>query len=140
MPWNNQSGGGGWKSGGGNGGGPWGQGPSGGGGQPPDLEEMLKRGQDKVKQVMHGGGVPGPLLFLVAVVACAVIGGTAVFTAALPVATRIYKTEVHGVPQGDAFFPAIDWDDWQEATREALPRGPHDDFDATLLVIDRRAT
>ncbi|MFA6141145.1 MAG: protease modulator HflK N-terminal domain-containing protein, partial [Hyphomicrobium sp.] len=60
MPWNNQSGGGGWKSGGGNGGGPWGQGPSGGGGQPPDLEEMLKRGQDKVKQVMHGGGVPGP--------------------------------------------------------------------------------
>ncbi len=75
MPWNNQSGGGGWKSGGGgNGGGPWGQGPSGGGGGgQPDLEEMLKRGQDKVKQVMHGGGVPGPLLFLVAVIACSVI-------------------------------------------------------------------
>lgn len=72
MPWSNQSGGGGWKSGGGgNGGGPWGQGPS--GGQPPDLEEMLKRGQDKVKQVMHGGGIPGPLLFLVAIIACAVI-------------------------------------------------------------------
>ncbi len=63
MPWSNQSGGGGgWKSG--NGGGPWGQGPSGGGGgQPPDLEEMLKRGQDKVKQVMHGGGIPAPLCF-----------------------------------------------------------------------------
>ncbi|HWK34504.1 MAG TPA: FtsH protease activity modulator HflK [Hyphomicrobium sp.] len=76
MPWNNQSGGGGWKSGGGggNGGGPWGQGPSGGGGGgQPDLEEMLKRGQDKVKQVMHGGGVPGPLLFLIAVIACSVI-------------------------------------------------------------------
>jgi membrane protease subunit HflK len=71
MPWNNQSGGGGWKSGG-NGGGPWGQG-SGGGGQPPDLEKMLKRGQDKVKQVMRGGGVPGPLLFLVAIVAGAII-------------------------------------------------------------------
>jgi len=74
MPWSNQSGGGGgggWKSGGGNGGGPWGKGPS--GGQPPDLEEMLKRGQDKVKQVMHGGGIPGPLLFLVAIIACAVI-------------------------------------------------------------------
>ncbi len=72
MPWNNQSGGGGgWK--GGNGGGPWGQGPAGGGGQPPDLEEMLKRGQDKVKQVMHGGGVPGWLLFLVAIAAGAII-------------------------------------------------------------------
>lgn len=78
MPWNNQSGGGGsggggggWKSGGGGpwGQGPWGQGPGGGGqggGQQPDLEEILKRGQDRVKQVMHGGGVPGPLLLLLA--------------------------------------------------------------------------
>lgn len=81
MPWSNQSGGGGWKSGGGgNGGGPWGQGGgSGGGGQPPDLEEMLKRGQDKVKQVMHGGGIPGPLLLLVAAIACAVIAWQAFF-------------------------------------------------------------
>ncbi len=79
MPWSNQSGGGGgWKSG--NGGGPWGKGPSGGGGgQPPDLEEMLKRGQDKVKQVMHGGGIPAPLLFLVAIVACAIIAWQAFF-------------------------------------------------------------
>jgi modulator of FtsH protease HflK len=76
MPWSNQSGGGGWKSGNGGGGGPWGQGPGGGGGgggQQPDLEEMLKRGQDRVKQVMHGGGIPGPLLFLVGMIAIAVI-------------------------------------------------------------------
>lgn len=72
MPWSNQSGGGnggGWKGGGG--GGPWGQGP---GNQPPDLEEMLKRSQDRMKQVMHGGGVPGPLAFLAAIVAAAVVG------------------------------------------------------------------
>jgi membrane protease subunit HflK len=74
MPWNNQSsGGGGWKSGGG--GGPWGQGPSGGGGgNQPDLEEILKRGQDKVKQVMHGSGVPGPLMLLLSAVALAIVG------------------------------------------------------------------
>ncbi|HYD15973.1 MAG TPA: FtsH protease activity modulator HflK [Hyphomicrobium sp.] len=79
MPWSNQSGGGGngggWKGGGG-GGGPWGQGP---GSQPPDLEEMLKRSQDRMKQVMHGGGVPGPLAFLAAVVAAAVVGWYAFF-------------------------------------------------------------
>ncbi len=77
MPWNNQSGGGGWKSGGG-GGGPWGQGPwgqgSGGGNQQPDLEEILKRGQDKMKQVMHGSGLPGPLLLIISAVAIAVVG------------------------------------------------------------------
>jgi membrane protease subunit HflK len=80
MPWSNQSGGGsgnggGWKGGGG-GGGPWGQGP---GNQPPDLEEMLKRSQDRMKQVMHGGGVPGPLAFLAAVAAAAVVGWYAFF-------------------------------------------------------------
>jgi len=82
MPWNNQSGGGGWKSGGGPGsGGPWGQGPwgQGGGGNQPDLEEILKRSQDKMKQVMHGSGVPGPLLFLAAIVGCAVVAWYAFF-------------------------------------------------------------
>ncbi len=74
MPWNNQSsGGGGWKSGGGAGG-PWGQGPGGGGGNQPDLEEILKRGQDKMKQVMHGSGVPGPLILLLSAVALAIVG------------------------------------------------------------------
>ena len=72
MPWNNQNGGGGgWKSGGG----PWGQGPGGAGpGGQPDLEEILKRSQDRMKQVMHSGGVPGPLLLLIAAIAAAVVG------------------------------------------------------------------
>jgi membrane protease subunit HflK len=82
MPWNNQSGGGGgWKSGGGGsgggGGGPWGQGPSGGGGgggrpPQPDLEELLKRSQDRLKQVMPGSGLPGPLMMLIGAVMVAV--------------------------------------------------------------------
>jgi membrane protease subunit HflK len=69
MPWSNQSGGG--RKGGG--GGPWGQGPS-GPHQQPDLEELLKRSQDRLKQVMPGGtGVPSSLLFLGAVVLAAVV-------------------------------------------------------------------
>ena len=55
MPWSNQSGGGGgWKGGGG----PWGQGPSsgGGGGSSPDIEDLLRKGQDKLKQAIPGGG------------------------------------------------------------------------------------
>jgi modulator of FtsH protease HflK len=91
MPWNNQggsggggsggSGGGGWKGGGGNGGGPWGQGGGGGGSgnQPPDLEEILKRSQDKMKRVMDGGGLPGPILFLAAAFGCALIAWNAFF-------------------------------------------------------------
>jgi membrane protease subunit HflK len=55
MPWNNQTGGG--RPGGG-GRGPWGTGPS-GGGTPPDLEEFLKRSQEKIRQALpkgFGGG------------------------------------------------------------------------------------
>ncbi|MEZ5818415.1 MAG: FtsH protease activity modulator HflK [Hyphomicrobiaceae bacterium] len=87
MPWSNQSGGGGgWKSGGsggggGGGGGPWGQGPwgqgpsgGGGGGQQPDLEELLKRSQDRLKQVMPGSGLPGPLMLLIAAPIVALLG------------------------------------------------------------------
>ena len=40
----------------------------------PDLEEILKRSQDKLKQVIPGGsGLPGSLVFLLAVVAAAVL-------------------------------------------------------------------
>ena len=54
MSWNNQGGPwGGGGSGGGQGGGqsPWSRGP-GGGGQPPDFEEMLRRGQDRMKNLV----------------------------------------------------------------------------------------
>jgi modulator of FtsH protease HflK len=46
------------------------------GGQPQqdDLEALLKRGQDKFKQVMPGGsGLPGSLLFLIAAATAAII-------------------------------------------------------------------
>jgi membrane protease subunit HflK len=62
MPWSNQGGGPWGSSGGGGGGGggkgPWGTGPqhSGGGSNPPDLEELLRRSQDKLRTVLPGGG------------------------------------------------------------------------------------
>ena len=80
MPWNNQSGGGGgWKSGGGGDnnkpGGPWGSGPGGGGNnQQPDLEAILKKGQDKLKQFQQGSGLPGPLMLLLGALIVAFAG------------------------------------------------------------------
>jgi membrane protease subunit HflK len=67
MPWKNQSGGGGPWGGGGNGGGPWGQGPRGPGsgpqGSPPDLEDIIRRGQDRLKNALPGGGAANPAVF-----------------------------------------------------------------------------
>ena len=67
-----------------------------------------------------------------------VIGGTTVFESALPLAHRIYKTEVHSSPAGDAFFPHVDWGKWLEVSREALPRAPNDDCTSTLVMLERR--
>lgn len=62
MPWNDQNGGGngngGWQGGGG-GRGPWGQPPSGGGQQPPDLEELIRKGQERLRSFIPGGGGGG---------------------------------------------------------------------------------
>lgn len=77
MPWNSQGGGGSpWGSGGGSGGsgggrgqGPWGPG---GGPQPPNLEEMLRRGQERLKSVMPGGAGSSRGIILVLLIALAV--------------------------------------------------------------------
>ncbi len=67
MPWKNQ-GGGNWQNG--NGRGPWGQGPGGGGAgggdQTPDLEDLIRRGQERFRSVTGGGGgLSGGFIFLI---------------------------------------------------------------------------
>jgi len=68
MPWSNQSGG------GGGAGGPWGPRPGGPGGQQPDLEEILRKSQDRLRQAMPGGGMGGLLAGILAAILVVVIG------------------------------------------------------------------
>lgn len=73
MPWNDKSGGGGgpWGGGGGNNQGPWGQGPrgpSGPQGTPPDLEDIIRRGQDRLRNALPGGGGSPAVYLLIALV------------------------------------------------------------------------
>lgn len=67
-----------------------------------------------------------------------IIGGAEVFRAALPLADRIYLTRVHGRPDGDVVWDDLDPQVWREASREALPQTPRDQFPADLVVLDRR--
>src|SRR5438445_7711393 len=89
MPWSNQ-GGGPWGSGGGKG--PWGSGqqPS-GGSTPPDLEELLRRSQDKLRTVLPGGNLGGKgvaLILLAAILVWAASGFFKVDTNELGVVLR----------------------------------------------------
>ncbi|HUN98488.1 MAG TPA: FtsH protease activity modulator HflK [Bradyrhizobium sp.] len=63
MPWKNQ-GGGPWGSGPK---GPWGSGPQPAGPRPPDLEDLLRRTQDRLQQLLPGGHFSGAGIVLVVV-------------------------------------------------------------------------
>ncbi|APW99236.1 dihydrofolate reductase [Halobiforma lacisalsi AJ5] len=47
-----------------------------------------------------------------------VAGGATVYEGFLPVLDRLVVTEIHDDPEGDAYFPAIDPEDWIEADRD----------------------
>jgi modulator of FtsH protease HflK len=69
MPWSNQNGGGPW--GGGKNQGPWGQGPNRprNNGGPPDLEDIIRRGQERLKTVIPGGFNSGVALIVLLLLA-----------------------------------------------------------------------
>jgi dihydrofolate reductase len=50
---------------------------------------------------------------------CFVIGGGTVYDETLPLADRVYATEVEHNLEGDTFFPSIDSPEWQLAERSA---------------------
>ncbi|EKE73805.1 FtsH protease activity modulator HflK [Oceanibaculum indicum] len=87
MPWNSNQGGGqgggpwGSGGGGGNGGSPWGR-PGGGGGgggggpQPPNIEELIKKGQERFQNMMPGGFGNTKGIILVLLVAVALWGAS----------------------------------------------------------------
>lgn len=66
-------------------------------------------------------------------------GGAEIYAMTLPMADRIYLTEIHMTPEGaDTFFPEFDMDSWQETARTYNKAGPKDDADCTFITYDRK--
>src|SRR5262245_8688553 len=137
MAWNNQGGGpwGGGGGGGGQGGGnsPWSRGP-GSGGQPPDFEEMLRRGQDRMKNLVPGGMGPGKVGILIV--------GVAVV---LWLASGLYQVQPaeRGVPlvfgkfKGELTEPGLHWN-WPAPVGSVLT--PNVDAQNTVEIGFRGST
>lgn len=67
-----------------------------------------------------------------------VIGGVALFEMALPLARRLYISEVEAEPEGDAWFPPFDEAEWTEVSAERVEPGEKDDHAFTFRVLERR--
>lgn len=83
----------------------------------PDFETALKKAaQENPDEIM-------------------VIGGAQIYDLTLPHADRIYLTEVHDTPEGDAWFPELDAAEWQEVAREDFDGSPAYSF----VTLERRS-
>jgi dihydrofolate reductase len=67
----------------------------------------------------------------------AIIGGSTLYEETLPRADRLYLTEVHASPKGDARFPAFGRAEWREVSRDGPHRGPGEEFGYSFVTFDR---
>jgi dihydrofolate reductase len=66
-----------------------------------------------------------------------VIGGSEIYQVALPLADRLYITEVHANVEGDAVLPRVEWDDWREVRREHHVAQAPNPYDYSFVFYER---
>ena len=69
---------------------------------------------------------------------CFVIGGVALYAAALPRADELVLTEIERDYDGDVYFPAWDRGDFVEVSRERHAAQPPNDFAFSFVTYRRR--
>ena len=65
------------------------------------------------------------------------VGGAELYVQALPLADRLYLTEIQKNVDGDAWFPELEASDWEELSRDRR-RDESGDFDYHFVVYRRR--
>ena len=65
-------------------------------------------------------------------------GGTAIYAAALDVATRLYFTRVHARVEGDTRLPDhLKLSSWREVSRQEHAADEHHSFSFTSMIFER---
>ena len=66
-----------------------------------------------------------------------VIGGAALYAAALPHAVRLYITEVDVTPEGETLFPVVDKSSWLETARQRVEPDAKNSYAMEFVVLER---
>lgn len=67
-----------------------------------------------------------------------IIGGADLFATTLPVATRIYLTELDAEVEADTYFPYFDRKHWQEISRKSYPADEQNDYPYNFVELVRK--
>lgn len=68
-----------------------------------------------------------------------IIGGAQIYAQSLSQVDRLYMTEVDAEPEGDAWFPEVDYSLWSELARESFPAGDQPNrYPYAFVVYERK--
>lgn len=67
-----------------------------------------------------------------------IVGGGEVFKQALPIANKVYLTQIHAIVQGDVFFPEFDMRYWKEVDRVDYPCDTNNQFPFTFVTLIKK--
>jgi dihydrofolate reductase len=68
-----------------------------------------------------------------------VIGGGMIYKQFLPHARRLYLTKVHEEFDADTFFPEINYDEWNEISRESILNSEKNEYPHSFIVYERKS-
>ena len=68
---------------------------------------------------------------------CFVIGGGMVYAQFLPLAGKLYLTQVHESFEADTFFPEIDFSQWKAVATESVAAGEKNEYPHTYTEYVR---
>lgn len=66
-----------------------------------------------------------------------IVGGASIYKAFLPHCDAIIKTRVHGVFEGDTYFPDVDLTSFRKASEVFSPKDDNNAYDFTITVLER---
>jgi dihydrofolate reductase len=66
-----------------------------------------------------------------------VIGGAEIFQQALPLASKLYMTEVQATIDGDTFFPTLNSAYWKEIKRDFFSANEKNDYDFFIIEFEK---
>ncbi|MGA2418163.1 MAG: dihydrofolate reductase [Candidatus Staskawiczbacteria bacterium] len=66
-----------------------------------------------------------------------ICGGASVYKQFLPLAQRLYLTEIHANPEGDTYFPEINLSEWKEVKRVDNKADEKNKYDYSFVIFER---
>lgn len=67
-----------------------------------------------------------------------IIGGATLYEMTLPLAQRLYLTQIQTEFEGDTFFPEFNLDDWNEIACEQINHDEKVDFSYRFLTLEKK--